>query len=136
MPKTKGLSNYSNPNSFGSKMRSKRMRFLKPLIEHEFNKKGGVSMLGVGGRKTCWNLLGNDDLASRNASLTISSLPSDHNGEDDAISHHVIGDACDLSQYADNHFNLTNSNSVIEHVGIWNNVKKFASDASRVGKSL
>lgn len=47
----------------------------------------------------------------------------------------VIGDACSLG-YADQSFDIVFSNSVIEHVGTWENQVRFANEARRVGGKL
>jgi hypothetical protein len=47
----------------------------------------------------------------------------------------VAGSGLEL-KYPDQHFDLLFSNSVIEHVGTWENQQAFASEARRVGKQL
>lgn len=46
----------------------------------------------------------------------------------------VVGDGCSLD-YPDGTFDITYSNSVIEHVGSWENQARFASETRRVGRS-
>ena len=41
-------------------------------------------------------------------------------------------DACDLSIFDDNTFHLAHSNSVVEHVGNWERMQKFAYETNRV----
>jgi SAM-dependent methyltransferase len=46
----------------------------------------------------------------------------------------VVGDACDLSQYPDQHFDVIFSNSVLGHVGDFERQKQMAREIRRVGK--
>lgn len=48
---------------------------------------------------------------------------------------HIHGDACKLP-FPDQSYDMVFSNSVIEHVGSWENQQLFALEAKRVGKKL
>lgn len=132
------MTDYSNPNSFGSRMRARRMGPLIELIRGTHQEKGTVELLDAGGRKNYWDLLPVGFLQAHNVHVTILNLPEDLKGygDDDEIFSHVEGNACDLSEYRNNHFDIVHSNSVIEHVGGWHNVKRFAAEMRRVAPAL
>src|SRR3546814_5246029 len=44
----------------------------------------------------------------------------------------AVGNACDLHQVPDRSFDIAHSNSVIEHVITWDNMKNFARETRRV----
>jgi hypothetical protein len=46
----------------------------------------------------------------------------------------LIGDACDLSRFADKSFEVVFSNSVIGHVGGWEQQQKMAREVRRIGR--
>ncbi len=47
----------------------------------------------------------------------------------------VVGDACDLSEYEDDQFDIVFSNSVIEHLFTFENQTLMANEVRRVGKN-
>lgn len=130
------LTNYDNPNSFGSRMRSKRMAPLVALISRIHSQKGRVSILDVGGRGNYWKMLPPGFLEDHNVTITIFNLPSDLVGEECQRLSYAAGDACDMPQYPDHTFDIVHSNSVIEHVGNWDRIKAFAKEVRRLAPYL
>jgi hypothetical protein len=65
--------------------------------------------------------------------ITILNREADVAGEGAPV--FVCGDARDLSRWPDKHFDVVFSNSVIEHVGDWDDQRQMASEIRRVAKS-
>jgi hypothetical protein len=130
------LANYNNPDSFGSRMRARRIVPLTKMIRKIHGEKGSVSILDVGGRETYWKTLDPGFLKDHSVKITILNLPSDLVGEESEFFTYAVGDACELSQYPDNAFDIVHSNSVIEHVGDWNRIKMYALEARRLAPCL
>lgn len=95
-----------------------------------------LTIIDVGGRELYW-----DNVALENvARIDIFNLSDDEldyasveiapKGETTFRS--LIGDGCALTEIADNAYDVYHSNSVIEHVGDWVNVERFAGEARRV----
>lgn len=127
------------PGSLSSRMRARRMGSLIGMIRQIHQRHGQVRILDIGGRKRFWQPI-EKELPQYNVKVSIINLPDeiDLHGEDgdDEVFTHVKGDACRMPQYADKSFHLAVSNSVIEHVGNWNQIRAFASEARRVGEAL
>lgn len=130
------LADYDDPKSLGSRFRAKRMAPLIELINRVHEQNGSVKLLDVGGRKTYWKALPPGFLEERKVIITILNIPSDLQGEDDAVFKHVEGNACDMPQYKDNEFDIVHSNSVIEHVGGWEKIRAFAREVRRVAPNV
>ncbi|NJK72198.1 MAG: class I SAM-dependent methyltransferase [Synechococcaceae cyanobacterium SM2_3_60] len=84
-------------------------------------------LLDIGGEPTFWlsypSVVGRIDclnLEPRESSEPIRTL---------------VGDGCNLS-FADQSYDIAFSNSVIEHVGTWEQQQRFAAEARRVGRKL
>lgn len=134
--KSDKLTNYNNPESLGSRMRARRLAPLVELIVKIHEKKGAVSILDVGGRETYWKCIDPEFLKSHGVRITILNLPCDLVGQDSDLFKYAVGNACDMGEFADNSFDIVHSNSVIEHVGMWDKVKAFARETRRVAPNL
>jgi hypothetical protein len=119
---------YTNPQSLAYRLRRRRFgRFLElldPLPRP-------VSILDVGGTETFWQMMGLDEQTGVDVTLlNVFPCPT-------ATPHvtSVVGDGCDLSCYDDGAFDVVFSNSVIEHVGSFDNQRRMAGEIRRVGRS-
>ena len=109
--------------------RKKRMRrFLAT-----FNPSSETTIIDVGGTPYNWNFVG------CKSQITLLNLydPKERKDVQELPSNisYVVGDGTNL-HYPDDSFDICFSNSVIEHLGTYNNQAKFAKEASRVAKKL
>ncbi|WP_299455631.1 class I SAM-dependent methyltransferase [uncultured Microscilla sp.] len=126
MQKIDKLANYANPKSLGNKFREKRFNFFKSKIK---NLPKPMKILDVGGTQLFWVNRGFHN--NPNYHITLLNLhkePSDYSNIQS-----IVGDATNLSDYEDNHFDLVFSNSVIEHLFTYQNQEKMAAEVQRVG---
>lgn len=120
---------YADSSSLPFRFRQKRFAHVRELIDGIIAAKGSCRILDVGGETVYWNIA-KDFIDSRNVHITLVNL------EAPVVTHPKMaserGDATDLSQYADNSFDLVHSNSVIEHVGDWIAMRKMAANVRRL----
>lgn len=130
-----GLADTRDPNSLSTKLRRRRDVYLRTLIAKINEGEGRVRILDMGGTIEYWDRVGIEFLRSMKAKVAIVNR---HEGElrarDDVadIFSSAVGDACNLSAFSDNNFDLAHSNSVIEHVETWANMKAFARETRRL----
>ena len=72
------LTNYDDPNSFGSRMRRRRGVGLRALIEQCYAVKGAVRLLDMGGEIRYWNIFGADYLMARRVSIRLVNLSEEN----------------------------------------------------------
>jgi len=109
------------------RIRSKRIELLLKKIPLEKN----WSILDVGGTAPTWRLQGLEKFKVTLLNLKAPALPNDLKERLNS----VAGDATAL-EYDDGSFDFVFSNSVIEHVGTFENQKKFAFEVLRTGRKI
>ncbi|MEM3738646.1 MAG: class I SAM-dependent methyltransferase, partial [Thermoplasmata archaeon] len=116
---------YQQDDSFAIRLRRKRFAFFKDLLSRLPKP---IKVLDVGGTETFWERIGFID----GVNLTVLNMvpPEKTNPK----LNWVIGDARDMQEFKDNEFDVVFSNSVIEHVGDFNDQKRMAQEIQRVGK--
>ncbi|MEX1212480.1 MAG: methyltransferase domain-containing protein [Balneolaceae bacterium] len=87
------------------------------------------SILDVGGTRETWEGTGLEE------KVTLLNLTSPKTEDLQNGFTCVQGNALDMGMFPDNHFGVVFSNSVIEHVGSFENQVRFAREVRRVGKS-
>lgn len=90
-------------------------------------------LLDVGGYPAFW--IEKPQLVARIDSLNVHSVAWDATSAPDHRIHVLTGDGCNLPM-RDRSYDIGFSNSVIEHVGSWENQKLFAQEIRRVSKKL
>jgi hypothetical protein len=116
--------------------RSRRAGQLRNLIDSLAQSGTRLRILDIGGRIEYWDQIGRAFLHQRNVTITVLNLLDTELDvmETDPIFERAIGDGCDLN-FDDGEFDLAHSNSVIEHVVTWRNMKALAAETRRVAKS-
>jgi len=129
------LADPRDANSLSNRFRRKRDVRLRALIDAIHANRGQVSILDMGGTLEYWSRVGLDYLRSRKVFVTVVNLEASEIDADltqpDLFATRV-GDACDLTDVRSNEYDLAHSNSVVEHVLTWDNMKRFAAETRRV----
>jgi hypothetical protein len=128
----KFIGDYEDVRSPGSRFRRRRFAPLLRTIEHLHADKGSVSILDIGGMEYYWNIVPAEELARLGVRITLLNLPDDVRPvRRPDIFTAVEGTGCGLP-FDDRSFDISHSNSVIEHVFGWEAKKAFAQEAMRV----
>ncbi|MBI2949654.1 MAG: methyltransferase domain-containing protein [Verrucomicrobia bacterium] len=138
MSLTQWVTSPDSKHSPSSAFRRKRIALLLHLIEKIHRRYGFVTILDVGGRRNYWNCVNLDFLTRHQVTITIANLPGDLEirSREEEIFRYVEGDGCDLSMFADDSFQIAHSNSVLEHVGGWENMTRFAREIRRLAPNF
>ncbi len=115
-----------DPGSYANRLRERRFGLLRSLLGQV---RPPVRILDVGGTPTFWQIRGKDIPGDpRVTVLNLEPLTSD-----DPDIETVVGNACDMSGFADGAFDVVFSNAVIEHVETLENQRRMAAEIQRVG---
>jgi hypothetical protein len=123
---------YKDRNSIEFKFRSRRFVRIQRLIETILSERGKAEILDLGGRETYWQI-GQDFIEANRKKLrfTLVNLEKE-TVEDHALFESLTGDATDPNLLAGRIFDLVHSNSVVEHVGDFPDMKRFAENTKRL----
>ncbi len=120
------------PNSLGAKFRARRLQDFEALFFSVFEKNERLRILDVGGTDYFWK--DSQILTLPNVEITLLNLHEEKSSHSSVKG--VIGDATDMKEYPDNHFDLVFSNSVIEHLYDLKGQTRMAKEVQRVGKKF
>lgn len=114
----------------GNRFRQARMKRFLSLVDRAGRGAGPVRILDVGGRVEFWEAC-RDSWKDRDLRITLVNLEID-DSDRPPVYELRNGNGCDLSHYADNSFDIVHSNSVIEHVGQWPQMRAMAAEVRRL----
>lgn len=132
---SRSIADYSNPNSLGSRFRAARAAPLVSMINDVHKIRGEVRIVDIGGTPGYWKILPENFIESRHVHITMINLPGYAQPVPDEMQAYFSsqeGDGCDLKFANDKVFDIAHSNSVIEHVGDWDRMVRFAHEIRRV----
>jgi hypothetical protein len=119
--------NYNNENSFTIRMRRKRFSLFLELLA---DVPRPVKILDIGGTQRFWEVMG--FTTQPDVCITLLNLQRQEVSYDNFSS--VMGDATNLAGIKDQVYDAVFSNSVIEHVGDYQQQKRMAQEVQRVGR--
>ncbi len=117
----------SDPGSLSTRLRRRRFAFFGALLDRVAKP---IRVLDVGGTPAFWQMMESSE--RRDLEITLLNLFDIERTPPHF--HCVVGDARDLTRFADREFDVVFSNSVIEHVGNYGDQQKMAEGVRRVGK--
>lgn len=115
--------------------RSRRNQGLRALIASARGDRGGpFRILDLGGTPQYWHRVGLDWIEANDLRITVCNHAEGEFRPPAAEPRItcIVGDATDMAGHADGSFDLVHSNSVIEHVGGWAAMRRFAGEVRRL----
>ncbi|WP_176758505.1 class I SAM-dependent methyltransferase [Limimonas halophila] len=121
---------YYERNTLGFRLRQRRFAQFRRLLEQVYDERGQVNILDMGGTGTYWRIAGST-LTDYNCHVhlvnpDLTEVPAHPNFRLERR------DARDLRHLPDQAFDVVHSNSVIEHVGGWQDMRSFAREVRRL----
>lgn len=124
---------YKNRKSIEFSFRAKRFMEIRRLMEEILAEKGSCHVLDLGGSEKYW-LIGEDFIRENRERLHFTIInPEPQESRDTDLFTFSVGDATDPDLFKGQTFDLIHSNSVIEHVGDWDAISRFAENTRKLG---
>ncbi len=120
------LADNSSDDSLATRMRRKRFALFLSLLE---TLEGHVEILDIGGTQQFWDLM----LEGKKPDVRVTLLNVVHQPVSSAAFVSAVGDAKNLASIRDGAFDVVFSNSVIEHVGPYDDQQRMAAEVRRAG---
>ncbi|PQO22982.1 class I SAM-dependent methyltransferase [Rhodobacteraceae bacterium WD3A24] len=128
----------TDPRSIRYRLRKARFALIERLIHEAARGAEPVRILDIGGRRDYWRLL--DPALRDRVEITIVNLAEEVAREEADDSFGIrfvtrVGDGRAMPEIADGEYDLAHSNSVIEHVGLYADMARFAAEHRRVARA-
>jgi hypothetical protein len=123
----RSLADNSDRRSLATRMRRRRFELFLSLLR---TIEGHVEILDIGGTQQFWDLMLGDDPGDLR--VTLLNVEPQQVSSPRFVS--AVGDARSLPQYQPRGFDVVFSNSVIEHVGSYDDQRRMANEIRRVGQ--
>ncbi|MBW4634651.1 MAG: class I SAM-dependent methyltransferase [Iphinoe sp. HA4291-MV1] len=127
----KKIYDYRRHDSLAIKLRRKRFALFKSLLD---SLPTPIKILDVGGRIDLWQNTDLWDVVDKDIEITIINLDFEIDNSVYSNIKQVSGDARNMQQFRDKEFDVVFSNSVIEHVGSFQDQLQMSREVMRVGK--
>ena len=130
------LGDARNAGSLSYRFRLRRDRLLREVILAERRRvEGTFRILDLGGTADYWRRVGFDFLEANDIDITcVNHIATEFgvSARESSRFRCIVGDACDMAGHADRSYDFVHSNSVIEHVGRWPQMRGFANEVRRL----
>jgi hypothetical protein len=124
---------YKNTQSIEFSFRAKRFEEIRKIIQEIIDEKGHADILDLGGSEKYW-LIGADFIRANRHRLKFTIInPEIQESSNSSLFNFMAGDACDPALFEGRRFDFVHSNSVIEHVGDLEQMRRFAKNTRRLG---
>jgi len=130
-PSAKLMKNIRMDKISNSTFRLKRFSHFTDLVRNMNHAGRPLRILDVGGEEAYW--IDKIDLIQRPVEITLVNLWQVKTSNPNFIS--LAGDARSMKSFSDNSFDVVHSNSVIEHVGRWKDMRAMADEVRRLAPS-
>jgi hypothetical protein len=120
---------FAKPDSVSNSFRVKRFRLIEGILTEILSKPGTCRILDVGGTPAYWTTFGQHLDWSR-LQVTLVNVTASETDRPEIVS--LAGDARCMKQFDDQSFDFVHSNSVIEHVGRWDDMNAMAKEVRRL----
>jgi hypothetical protein len=120
---------FFRPDTGSNTFRAGRFRIFKELVVNVLARQHTCRILDIGGTLDYWRTY-QGELDWSRVDVTLVNLGEEQTELQGFRS--LAGDARHLSQFEDDSFDVVHSNSVIEHVGRWNDMASMAAEVRRL----